>query len=91
MTRLNTCSTRDFVKKCCDCVLRESRSMFRESTGCTKKTYLAEVAFHELCLGKCWEVMTMFRLLKIRTSIDIFRTEKYKVTFDLKYIFIEQF
>ena len=29
--------------------------------------------------------MTMFHLLKIRTSIDKFRTEKDKVTFGLKY------
>ena len=29
----------------------------------------------------------MFRLLKIRTSIDIFRNEKYKVTFGPKYIY----
>ena len=28
----------------------------------------------------------MFLLLKSRTSIDIFRTEKCKVTFGLKYI-----
>ena len=30
--------------------------------------------------------MAMFHLLKSRTSIDIFRTEKCKVTFGLKYI-----
>ena len=72
-------------------MFRESTGMFRESTDSTKKSYLAEVAFHELCLGKCWEVMTMFHLLKIRKSIDIFVTEKCKVTFDLKFIFIEQF
>ena len=30
----------------------------------------------------------MFHLLKVRTSIDIFRTEKCKVTFGLKYIII---
>ena len=28
----------------------------------------------------------MFHLLKIRTSIDIFSTEKRKATFDLKYM-----
>ena len=56
-----------------------------ESTCSTKKSYLALVVFHELCLGKCWELMAMFHLLKIRTSIDIFRTEKCKVTFGLKY------
>ena len=28
----------------------------------------------------------MFHLLKIRTSIDVFSTEKCKVTFGLKYI-----
>ena len=30
--------------------------------------------------------MTMFHLLKIRTSIDIFENEKCKVTFGLEYI-----
>ena len=30
----------------------------------------------------------MFHLLKNRTSIDIFRTEKCKVTFGLKYMFL---
>ena len=29
--------------------------------------------------------MTMFHLLKIRTSIDIFKSEKCKVTFGLEY------
>ena len=32
--------------------------------------------------------MAMFHLLKIRTSIDIFKNEKRKVTFGLKYIFL---
>ena len=31
--------------------------------------------------------MAMFHLLKIRTSIDIFKNEKCKVTFGLEYIF----
>ena len=30
--------------------------------------------------------MAMFHLLKIRTSIDIFKNEKCKVTFGLEYI-----
>ena len=30
--------------------------------------------------------MAKFHLLKIRTSIDIFKNEKCKVTFDLEYI-----
>ena len=30
--------------------------------------------------------MAMFHLLKIRTSIDIFKNEKYKVTFGLEYM-----
>ena len=30
--------------------------------------------------------MTMFHLLRIRTSIDIFKNEKCKVTFVLEYI-----
>ena len=30
--------------------------------------------------------MAMFNLLKIRTSIDIFKNEKCKVTFGLEYI-----
>ena len=32
--------------------------------------------------------MAMFHLLKIRTSIDIFKNEKCKVTFGLEYIYI---
>ena len=36
--------------------------------------------------------MAMFHLLKIRTSIDIFKNEKCKVTFGLAYIsFVCQF
>ena len=34
--------------------------------------------------------MTMFQLLKIRTSIDIFKNEKCKVTFGLEYTIIIQ-
>ena len=33
--------------------------------------------------------MAMFHLLKIRTSIDIFKNEKCKVTFGLEYIYIQ--
>ena len=32
--------------------------------------------------------MALFHLLKIRTSIDIFKNEKCKVTFGLEYIYI---
>ena len=32
--------------------------------------------------------MAMFHLLKIRTSIDIFKNEKCKVTFGLEYIYM---
>ena len=48
----------------------------------------------QLCLGplgKCWELMAKFHLLKIRTSIDILNTEKCKVTFGLKYIIYKQY
>ena len=31
--------------------------------------------------------MAMFHLLKIRTSIDLFKNKKCKVTFGLEYIF----
>ena len=34
----------------------------------------------------CWELFTIFNLLKIRMRVDIFGTEKCKVTFGLKYI-----
>ena len=50
--------------------------------------YGALVIFHELSLGKCWELMAKFDLLKTRTSLDIFSTEKCKVSFGLKYICI---
>ena len=38
--------------------------------------------------GQVLEPMAKFNLLKTRTSIDIFSTEKCKVTFGLKYIFV---
>ena len=34
----------------------------------------------------CWELITTFNLLKIKMRVDIFGTEKCKVTFGLKYI-----
>ena len=34
----------------------------------------------------CWELIAMFDLLKIRMRVEIFGTEKCKVTFGLKYI-----
>ena len=34
----------------------------------------------------CWELIAIFNLLKIRMRVDIFGTEKCKVTFGLKYI-----
>ena len=36
-------------------------------------------------MEKYWKLMAMFYLLKIRTSIDIFKNEKCKVTFGLEY------
>ena len=35
--------------------------------------------------------MVLFHLLKIRTSVDIFRNEKCKVTFGLEYIKVLHF
>ena len=35
--------------------------------------------------------MTMFHLLKIRTSIDMFENEKCRVTFGLEYIYSGHF
>ena len=69
--------------KCCGKMLI---CLFNESTGNPKGSYLALVVFHELCVDKCWKLMAMFHLLKIRTSIDIFKNEKGKVTFGLGYI-----
>ena len=34
----------------------------------------------------CWELIAIFNFLKIRMRVDIFRTEKCKVTFGLEYI-----
>ena len=53
--------------------------------------YFALVVFHELCVEKCWKLMAMFHLLKIRTSIDIFKNEKCKVTFGLEYTLKQSF
>ena len=37
--------------------------------------------------GKCWEVIAIFNMLKIRMRLDIFVTENCKFTFCLKYIY----
>ena len=34
----------------------------------------------------CWELIAIFNFLKIRMRVDIFGTEKCKVTFGLEYI-----
>ena len=34
----------------------------------------------------CWKLIAIFNLLQIRMRVDIFGTEKCKVTFGLKYI-----
>ena len=48
-----------------------------------KRVILRMSFFHKSCLGKCWELMAMFHLLKIRTSIGLFRNDKCKLTFGL--------
>ena len=37
----------------------------------------------------CWKLIAIFNFLKIRMRVDIFGTEKCKVTFGLEYISIE--
>ena len=51
-----------------------------------KRVILHKSFFHKSCLGKCWELMAMFHLLKIRRSIGLFRNDKCILTFGLKYI-----
>ena len=69
-----------YLKRCGEMLIL----CFNESTGNTKVSYLAFISvFHEFCVEKCWKLMAM---LKIRTSIDIFKNEKCKVTFGLEYI-----
>ena len=58
---------------------------FNKSTGSSKESYIAYVVCHELCFGKCWKLMTMLHLLKIRMCIDILSTLKCKSTFGLTY------
>ena len=45
--------------------------------------------YSRIMLGQCWELIAVVHLLKIRTSIDIFGTEKCNVTFGLKYIHVK--
>ena len=54
---------------------------FNESTGISKKSYLAKVVFHELCFGKWLELMAMLHLLEVRASMNLFSIEMCKVTF----------
>ena len=51
-----------------------------------KTVILHKSFFNKSCLDKCWELMALFHLLKIRTSIGLFRNDKCKLTFGLKYI-----
>ena len=37
----------------------------------------------------CWELIAIFNFLTIRMRVEIFRTEKCKVTFGLEYISFE--
>ena len=39
----------------------------------------------------CWELIAIFNLLKIRMRVDIYGTEKCKVTFGLKYIILKKY
>ena len=45
--------------------------------------------YSRIMLWQCWKLIAVVHLLKIRTSIDIFGTEKCNVTFGLKYIHIK--
>ena len=45
--------------------------------------------YSRIMLGQCRELMAVVHLLKIRTNIDIFGTEKCNVTFGLKYIHVK--
>ena len=47
-----------------------------KDSGNSKESYLASVMFHELFLGKCWNLMAKFHLLKISTSIYIYSVLK---------------
>ena len=38
---------------------------FSKSTGNKKRVILHKSFFHKSCLGKCWELMEMFHLLKL--------------------------
>ena len=60
---------------------------YNESRGTSKKDQLALVVFHEFCQGKCWKLVAIFNLHKIKTRIDIFVAKKCLVTFGFKYIF----
>ena len=47
----------------------------------TRKRVIFTSRFHEVCVEKCWKLMSMFHLLKIRTSIDLFKNERCKSYF----------
>ena len=50
----------------------------------TRKRVILHKSFYELCVEKCWKLMEMFHLLKIRASIDLLKNEMCKVTFGLE-------
>ena len=62
--------------------------LFVKAQVARKRVILHKSFFHKSCLDKCWELMAMFHLLKLRTSIGLFRYDKCKLTFGLKYIYV---
>ena len=75
---LNSCSTKMMLENA-DVVFLMKAQVTR------KRVILHKSFFMNYAWGKCWKLMAMFHLLKIRTSIDIFKNEKCKVTFGLVY------
>ena len=63
--------------------------VFHESTGSTKKSYLASVVFHELCLGKCWELMAVSICLKAERVLIYSELKSVKLLLALSiYIYV---
>ena len=59
---------------------------FNESTDNPQVDLVMSTAKHALCSDTCWRHTPIDASLQLKTILDIFRNEKCKVIFGVKYI-----
>ena len=75
----NLLSPLDLVRKCQFCA-------FNENTDNSQVDKVISAVLHALCSDTCWRHTPIDALSQFKTNEDLFRNEKCKVTFGVKYI-----